>query len=318
LLLWSWLASFFLWWSLIFMLIDRSLLYRLVSGAFLLTAFILFFGRLALAVKDRQSDRRISLVRQHPWKAVAAIVAIGSLLLLPLLLITLADSKRGQYFMLFVGSLVAVAIGLVLLARQGRFREVVGSFGKIDSAFEALRANFVVSVGGLLYVTALFPEDPNWPVLGITALALTITYSFTLRVLWSTQARREVPGPLTGLNRYVVLAFPCVAFCQALAIVTAVTYAAVEIHAVSFVATEAITTSRVSMFYVWAFADSVPIVQIPETLRWAIPLDYKDSRIGALVLIFQVGAILPVIAAIRSYWGRIHEETPSERQDSGE
>jgi len=25
-----------------------------------------------------------------------------------------------------------------------------------------------------------------------------------------------------------------------------------------------------------------------------------------------------VIAAIRSYWGRIHEETPSERQDSGE
>ena len=52
-------------------------------------------------------------------------------------------------------------------------------------------------------------------------------------------------------------------------------------------------------FYMWQFLDSVPGLGIPQTLRWTQPYQYSDHLSGALLLLFRVAVIVPVIASFK-------------------
>jgi hypothetical protein len=52
-------------------------------------------------------------------------------------------------------------------------------------------------------------------------------------------------------------------------------------------------------FYMWHILDSVPILDIPQTIRWEKPYEYSDSLSGWLLLAFKGFVILPLIQVVR-------------------
>jgi len=58
--------------------------------------------------------------------------------------------------------------------------------------------------------------------------------------------------------------------------------------------------------YLWHLLDSIPMLEVPETLPWPKPLDYGASPtlLGALLVLFKLTVIVPGIAAFTSYWER--------------
>ncbi len=65
---------------------------------------------------------------------------------------------------------------------------------------------------------------------------------------------------------------------------------------------EAITTGRVTDFFLWHFLESIPVLKVNETIKWTAPLIYYSAGVGWIVLLFKAGVTLPVIAAFTWYW----------------
>lgn len=64
------------------------------------------------------------------------------------------------------------------------------------------------------------------------------------------------------------------------------------------------TAGTTSDFFVWHLMDAIPVVDVTGTLRWDEPLTYTDTRVGVLVLAFQVTVVLPVAATLRTWWNQ--------------
>lgn len=73
-----------------------------------------------------------------------------------------------------------------------------------------------------------------------------------------------------------------------------------------------LSVEEIATFYAWHFLEAVPVLKIPETLRWAPPLMYTDSQTGVLVLTYKIAVILPVIATFFVFW----KERTAPEQDS--
>ena len=52
-------------------------------------------------------------------------------------------------------------------------------------------------------------------------------------------------------------------------------------------------------FYFWHLLDAVPLLDIPQTLRWGVPYTYTDSVSGAVLLAFKAVVIVPLIQVAR-------------------
>jgi len=64
-------------------------------------------------------------------------------------------------------------------------------------------------------------------------------------------------------------------------------------------------------FYAWQFWDSIPELEIPQTLGWEREFKTSDWLGGLLVLLFKLLVILPVVAAITDLWRRGKERSHS-------
>lgn len=53
--------------------------------------------------------------------------------------------------------------------------------------------------------------------------------------------------------------------------------------------------------YLWHLFDLVPALEIDATLRWTPPVKYGDTYVGALVLVFKLGVVIVIAAALRSF-----------------
>jgi hypothetical protein len=51
-------------------------------------------------------------------------------------------------------------------------------------------------------------------------------------------------------------------------------------------------------YYTWNFLDGIPILHIPKTLNWKLGPGFKDHASGALLLLYKLLVILPVIGLI--------------------
>lgn len=65
-------------------------------------------------------------------------------------------------------------------------------------------------------------------------------------------------------------------------------------------------------FFLWHFFDAIPLLDLTETLRWREPLTYHDPWMGAVVVLFKLVVIVPVIAAIRAAWRSAESEPVAE------
>lgn len=71
-----------------------------------------------------------------------------------------------------------------------------------------------------------------------------------------------------------------------------------------------ITEAGLLDFYMWHFMNLVPLLQLNILLRWGEPYCYKQSRVGFLILAFQLFVVIPSFNTIRFYWK--HRQTPPE------
>lgn len=51
-------------------------------------------------------------------------------------------------------------------------------------------------------------------------------------------------------------------------------------------------------YYMWHLLDAVPALKVPATLNWKLAIDFSDHGSGALLLLFKLLVIVPVISAI--------------------
>jgi hypothetical protein len=61
------------------------------------------------------------------------------------------------------------------------------------------------------------------------------------------------------------------------------------------------TVDTSSAFYLWHFLDSVPLLEVPRTLHWAVPMKYQDWA-GVLVICYKVAVFVPLVAALIQLW----------------
>jgi hypothetical protein len=77
-----------------------------------------------------------------------------------------------------------------------------------------------------------------------------------------------------------------------------------------------LSVERVEMFYGWHILDSVPALKITQTLGWRPPLTYESWKAGAVVLLFKLSIIVPIVGSVRVYWrqrqqrARVAEASP--------
>jgi hypothetical protein len=55
-------------------------------------------------------------------------------------------------------------------------------------------------------------------------------------------------------------------------------------------------------FYVWSLLDAIPVLQIPQTLRWELDYRFTDHVSPVLLLAYKLAVILPAIATARLAW----------------
>jgi hypothetical protein len=58
---------------------------------------------------------------------------------------------------------------------------------------------------------------------------------------------------------------------------------------------------EIMTFYIWHLLDTVPVLEITQTLRWTPPITYQDSAVGAWLLAFKIIFIVPAIALVLQY-----------------
>jgi hypothetical protein len=51
-------------------------------------------------------------------------------------------------------------------------------------------------------------------------------------------------------------------------------------------------------FYAWNLADTIPTLQLPRTLHWAVGPGFNDLLSGSLLLTYKVVVIIPIILAV--------------------
>jgi hypothetical protein len=56
----------------------------------------------------------------------------------------------------------------------------------------------------------------------------------------------------------------------------------------------------VEQYYLWHLADAVPLVEVPQTVRWPEPQGFDDHGSGVLLLLFKVMVIIPLVSIAMS------------------
>ena len=74
-----------------------------------------------------------------------------------------------------------------------------------------------------------------------------------------------------------------------------------------------LSVEKVEIFYAWQIADSVPALKITQTLGLPAPLTYRSWKFGALVLLFKLSIIVPIVGSVRVFW-RQHQQRASDAQ----
>lgn len=65
--------------------------------------------------------------------------------------------------------------------------------------------------------------------------------------------------------------------------------------------------SQVQDFYAWNFLESIPSLNVPETLGWDKPYKDGDALARILLLAFKLTVIIPVVGSF-TVWNRIRKE----------
>jgi hypothetical protein len=244
--------------------------------------------------------------RVMTWIMQRPAVQIGALLATGVTVPAAALLSHSMRLWVLVGPTWFVV--LLLVWRVGRAH--VGALDRLQRWASGLNQVFAESglmlPASIVWLAILFVLPPPKGIAATSSLGVSLQVTVAVsaylnRAMWSERERESVRGRLLRFGSIAPFAYPIGFFAQALTAFSGVTFLLASHNVVTFTQAEP-DGSRIAGFYVWHFVDLVPLIDIPGTLRWSEPLRYSGLDVGALLLCFELLAVLPVIAIIRSFW----------------
>ena len=140
----------------------------------------------------------------------------------------------------------------------------------------------------------------------VSLVLVAILFVLTLAAGGMIQVPKLRCAALKSSGRYVPFGLLAVLFVIMISAFTAITVVAARHQRLTLSggSNGSLSFEEVARFYVWHFTDSVPVLDVNETLRWRAPLVYSSTSVGTLVLLFKVAVIVPLIGAFVFYWRR--------------
>ena len=130
-----------------------------------------------------------------------------------------------------------------------------------------------------------------WGLLLACALALIIT----------EENRKWLFGILRKAGGFAPVVYSLNVLMIAVIFFASLTYLLLTHHVIAAGA-QPVSSERLLDFFTWHFLDAIPALQVNQTLHWKEPWTYNSATVGAILLLFKVVVIVPVLAAFAGYW----------------
>ena len=225
-----------------------------------------------------------------------------------LLLISIQGKTGGER----TGMIVLYALLTIITMIVVRFKRAEQEFENLYRSYLRFAvAVFAMTVPYLVlsYSGDLLVRMPTW--LQITWFVLWgIVLGGALLIISTERWRERVFEPLAGYNIAVPAVYSFQVLMLACLFFSSVTFVLVQ-SGVIFVmrgSADAVTPGSLSDLFLWHFLEAVPLLDINETLGWAVPLTYDSAAVGWILLLFKIVVIVPVIGAFTWYSTRKREE----------
>jgi hypothetical protein len=154
---------------------------------------------------------------------------------------------------------------------------------------------------GVTYSSEHFPEKLHFVVLGLFVLGL----AFLVSVIATEENRLKYHDSVkTWFGPNGMLVLPLALLGTASSVMASLTF---RLYGRGKITLETcsgwpVTEAGLMDFYVWHFLNIVPLLQLNNLIRWGEKYCYKQSRVGFLILVFQLLVVIPSFNAIRFYW----------------
>lgn len=248
-------------------------------------------------------------------QTVIAMVTVA-IIMGALLFISIQGKTGGERTGMIVLYLLLTVVAIVVI----RFKRAEQAFHKwYDSYMRFAIAVFAMTVPYLVLSLSrdLLIRMPSW--LQIAWFVLWgIVLGGALLVISTERWRERVLEPLAGYNIAVPAVYSFQVLMLACLFFSSVAFVLVQNDLIFLMrgSADAVTPGSLSDFFLWHFLEAVPLLDINQTLGWAVPLTYDSAAVGWILLLFKIVVIVPVIGAFTWYSTRTREAASVEYQVS--
>jgi hypothetical protein len=242
---------------------------------------------------------------------VTVAIIMGVLLLIGIQGKT-GGERTGMIVLYALLTVVTMAVVRFKRAEQA-FHKWYGSYLRFAVAVFAMTVPYLV----LSYAGDLLVRMPSW--LQIAWFVLWgLLLGAALLVISTERWRERVLEPLAGYNFAVPAVYSFQVLMLACLFFSSVTFVLVQNDVIFLMrgSADAVTPGSLSDLFLWHFLEAVPLLDINETLGWAVPLTYDSAAVGWILLLFKIVVIVPVIGAFTWYSTRTRAAPSVEYQVS--
>lgn len=238
---------------------------------------------------------------KHTLRLLAFItVAVA----IPAVLTTIGEPAEER-----VGTLTFFAIFGVFLFVVVRFKQAAQLYEKVFWAY----MNFAIAMLAMTLLPVLFQVFARavvgkWP-LSLQIVCLTawgLLLAGALALIATEQIRDRMLSRFARVNIGLPAAYSFSVLMLASLFFSSVSFVLVQEQKLALApgSAQQVSLDSLSDFFLWHFLDAVPLLKVPETVKWEVPLTYANKSVGLIVLLFKAVVIVPVIGAFAWYASR--------------
>ena len=202
---------------------------------------------------------------------------------------------------------------LIFYVVFGLFLFIMVEFKQAARFYEKIVVGYMRFAGGMLLMVAvpvlfqIFSRAVvgRWPLwLQVVCLAAWgVLLAGALALIATKQMRHRMLGLVARVNVGLPAAYSFSVLMLASLFFSSVCFVLIQGQKLSLApgTSREVTLGSLSDFFLWHFADAIPLLKVPATLKWDVPLTYTNGVVGMIVLLFKVVVITPVIGAFTWY-----------------
>lgn len=247
-------------------------------------------------------------------KSVAALFTLGIIVFLAWRILREATMERAV--VVLITFVVLIGIG-VLRVRSRKFDEAL-----MTAFVNYMVFSFVVMlIAGVLLLFRWLSEWIMQSLSGTPQIIALVAFGMVLAVPLvglSTQSwRKKFFKAVHPLGWVAPLAGSLLIVMVSVLFFADMTFLSVDPQELKTTSGKDLTYAALQDFYLWYFLDAVPSLKVNETLKWdRPPVSYEGGGVGALLLLFKITVILPIIGTFSGYW-KFRQEEREERDKAG-